>query len=127
MQTISNLVMNTYIVGLIKEELKMAKWDYDLKEMGSNLRDYINEGDASKKHCEAILGQIIICCKYLMDNITKEDKDWYEMDLEELIQDCEDTKCYLDEYDYESNEENVDDILETFYDLMDSMRVWVAM
>lgn len=105
----------------------MARWDYDLKEMGSSLRDYINEGDASKKHCEVILGQIIICCEYLMNNITEEDKDWYEMDLEELIQDCEDTKCYLDEYDYDSNEENVDDVLTTFYDLMDSMRVWVAM
>ena len=42
------------------------------------------------------------------------------------MQDCEDTKYYLDEYDEESNEDNINDILNDFYDLMDSMRVWVG-
>lgn len=104
----------------------MAKWDYDLKTMGKNLREYINEGDSSKEHCETILEQLIICCRYLQENLTNEDKGWYEFDLDELIQDCEDTKYYLDEYDYESNEDNINDVLTTFYDLMDEMRVWVA-
>lgn len=105
----------------------MGKWDYDLKTMGKNLREYINEGDPSKEHCETILEQLIICCNYLQENLTNEDKEWYELDLEELIQDCEDTKYYLDEDDYESNEDNINDVLTTFYDLMDSMRVWVAL
>ena len=104
----------------------MSKWQYDLKTYGKNLREYINEGDSSKEHCETILNQIILCCNYLLDNITNEDKNWYEMDLEDFIQDCEDTQYYLDEDDEEVNEDNINDVLETFYDLMDSMRVWVS-
>lgn len=104
----------------------MARWDYDLKTMGKTLRDYINEGNSSKEHCETILEQVIVCCQYLQETLTDEDKKWYGWDLEELIQDCEDTQGYLDEYDYESNADNIDDVLTTFYDLMDSIRVWVS-
>ena len=104
----------------------MAKWNYDLKTMGKNLRDYINECNSSKEHCESILEQLIICCNYLHENLSNEDRIWYENDLDELIQDCEDTRYYLDEDDEESNADNIDDVLTTFYDLMDSMRVWVA-
>ena len=104
----------------------MARWDYDLKFHGAHLRELIEEGDSSKENCEKILQQVINCCEYLQKILTDEDKEWYEFDLKELIQDCEDTQCYLDEYDDESNEDNVNDVLTTFYDLMDSMRVWVA-
>ena len=105
----------------------MAKWEYDLKTMGKNLRDYINEGDSSKEHCEAILDQVILCCEYLQDNISNEDREWYEYDLKEMISDCEDVKCYLEEDDEDFNENEINDILACFYDLMDSMRVWVAL
>lgn len=105
----------------------MSKWEYDLKFHGTALRELVVEGDSSKENCEKILQQISNCCEYLQKTITEEDKEWYEFDLEELIQDCEDTKCYLDEDDYESNEDNINDVLTTFYDLMDSMRVWVAL
>ena len=105
----------------------MARWEYDLKTMGQNLRAYINESNSSKEHCETILEQVILCCNYLLENLSNEDRNWYEFDLDDLIQDCEDTKCYLDEDDEESNEDNINDVLTTFYDLMDSMRVWVAL
>lgn len=105
----------------------MARWKYDLKTMGKNLRDYINEGDASKDNCTQIIDQVIVCCKWLQKKLTADDKDDYEWELEDIILDCEDTKSYLDDFDYESNEDNINDVLETFYDLMDSMRVWVAM
>ena len=105
----------------------MARWDYNLGIKGQALRDYINEGNSSKEHCEVILKQIVLCCEHLKSIITDDDKEWYEWDLAELIQDCEDTKDYLDEDDDESNEDNINDVLTTFYDLMDSMRVWVAL
>lgn len=105
----------------------MAKWKYDLGTHGKNLREYIEMDISSTEHCQLILSQIIACCVYLQNKLSDEDKTWYESDLEELIQDCEDTKYYLDEYDEDSNEENINDVLATFYDLMDSMRVWVAM
>lgn len=105
----------------------MARWDYDLGQYGKKLRESIEEGDSSKESCEVILNRIIDCCNHLQEIISDEDKEWYEFDLEDLIQDCEDTRYYLDEYNEEFNEENTDDVLTTFYDLMDSMRVWVAM
>ena len=105
----------------------MARWDYDLKENGTKLRDLIQEGDASKKNCLAILEQMIVCCKWLQTKLTDEDKDCYELDIEEMIEDCEDTKYYLDEFDEDSNEDNMDEVLDKFYDLMDEMRVWIAL
>ena len=105
----------------------MVRWDYDLKELGKELRELINKDDSSKENCEKILKQVISCCKFVQRVASLEDIEWYEIDLEELIQDCEDTKYYLDEDDYELNEDNINDVLTTFYDLMDSMRVWVAL
>lgn len=105
----------------------MARWDYDLKNRGTQLRDLIRRDDSSKENCENILNQVVECLKYLQTKLTEEDRDWYEFDLEDMIQDCEDTKAYLDEYDEDSNEDNINDILDEFYDLMDSMRVWVAL
>lgn len=42
------------------------------------------------------------------------------------LEDCEDTKSYLDEFDEESNEDNINDMLEQLYDLMYTMRVWIT-
>jgi predicted translin family RNA/ssDNA-binding protein len=105
----------------------MSKWDYDLKFHGAHLRELITQGDSSKENCENILQQIINCCEYLQKILTDEDKECYEFDLEEMIEDCNDTKYYLEEYDEDFNEREVDSILSEFYDLMDSMRVWVAL
>ena len=103
----------------------MAKWDYNLSHRGSYLRELISKHDSSKENCENILNQIIVCCQYLQTKLSDEDKDWYEYDINDMIEDCEDTKAYLDEFDEDTNEDNVDDVLATFYDLMDTMRVWI--
>lgn len=103
----------------------MANWDYNLKTNGAKLRDLIHNADASKENCAQIIEQVIVCCKWLQTHLAEEDKDW-DYDIEDLIQECEDTKCYLDEYDWESNEDNINDLLDTFYDLMDTMRVWIG-
>ena len=105
----------------------MARWDYNLKTHGLKLRELVDVDNASQENCTKILEQMIVCCKYLQEILTEEDKEWYEYDLEEMIQNCEDIKCYLDEFDEDSNEDNINDILEQFYDLMDSMSVWIAL
>ena len=56
-----------------------------------------------------------------------EDEECYGYDLEEMISDCEDVKCYLEEDDEDFNEREINDILACFYDLMDAMRVWVGL
>jgi predicted translin family RNA/ssDNA-binding protein len=104
----------------------MARWNYNLRTNGAQLKDLIYQDDSSQHNCIAIIEQMILCCKWLQTKLTEEDKDDYEWDLEEMIQDCEDTKCYLDEFDEDSNEDNINDILEKFYDLMDEMRVWIG-
>ena len=105
----------------------MANWNYNLQAHGTKLRDLIQEGDASKKNCLAILEQMIVCCKWLQTELTERDNIFYSFDIEEMIEDCEDTKYYIDEFDEDSNEDNMDDILDKFYDLMDTMRVWIAL
>ena len=103
----------------------MAKWDYNLSHRGNYLRELIKKDDSSKENCENILKQIIVCCEYLQTKLSDEDRDWYEYDLEEMIEDCEDTKSYFDEFNEDSNEDNINYMLEQFYDLMDNMRVWI--
>ena len=105
----------------------MSKWDYDLQSYGLKLRELITQGDSSKENCENILKQVTVCCEYLQKIITDEDKEYYEYDLKEMISDCEDVGYYLEEDDEDFNEAEINDILECFYDLMDSMRVWVAL
>ena len=104
----------------------MARWDYNLKTNGVKLRDLLHKDDSSQENCIAILDQMIVCCKWLQTKLTEDDKDDYEWDLEDMIQECEDTRYYLDEFDLETNEENVNDVLDQFYDLMDEMRVWIG-
>lgn len=103
----------------------MAEWKYNLGKRGSKLRE-LTDVEASKSNCEDILNQIALCCKHLLNSVSEEDKGDWEYDLEEMIEECDDTKSYLDDYDEESNEENINDILARFYDLMDYMRVWIG-
>lgn len=105
----------------------MSKWEYDLKVYGKTLRELITQGDSSKENCENILKQIIACCEYLQEKLTDEDEECYGYDLEEMIEDCDDLKYYLEEYDEDFNEGEINDILEEFYDLMDEMRVWITL
>ena len=105
----------------------MAKWEYDLGKDAKKLRVLIVEGDASKESCIKILDQMIVCCEYAEAQLTLSDREEYEYDICTLADDCEDLKWCLEEDDEEYNEERMNDILNAFYDLMDSMRVWVAL
>lgn len=104
----------------------MANWDYNLKTNGVKLRDLIHNADSSKESCVQIIEQVVVCCKWLQTHLTEEDKDWYSEDVEYMINECEDTRYYFDEYDEDANEATINDLLEEFYDLMDEMRVWIG-
>lgn len=103
----------------------MSKWKYDLKEDGKKLRELINQG-SSKANCEKILTQMIVCCEHAEAQLTLSDREEYEYDIDTLAMDCEDLKWCLEEEDEEYNEDRMNDVLNDFYDLMDTMRVWVA-
>ena len=104
----------------------MARWDYDLKDDGLKLRELINQG-SSKFNCMKILDQIILCCEHVEAQLTLDDREEYEYDIDTLATDCEDLKWCLEEEDEEYNKDRVNDVLNDFYDLMDAMRVWVAL
>lgn len=105
----------------------MTRWNYDLKEHGIKLRELIARDDASKENCINIIEQVVVCCNWLQTHFIEEDKECYEFDIEDMILDCEDARYYIDEDDEDSNEENINDLLDQFYDLMDEMRVWITM
>ena len=104
----------------------MSRWEYDLKGYGTKLRELITEGDSSKENCENILKQIVVCCEYLQTKLTDEDTEEYGYDINDIIDCANDTKYYLEEDNDDFNEGEINGILEEFYGLMDSMRVWVA-
>ena len=104
----------------------MRKWKYDLNEDGKKLRELINYG-SSKANCEKILEQIIVCCEHAEAQLTLDDREEYEYDINTLAEDCEDTRWCLEEDNEEYNEGLVNDALNEFYNLMDYMRVWVAL
>jgi hypothetical protein len=70
---------------------------------------------------------MIVCCEHAEAQLTLSDREEYEYDIDTLADDIEDVKWCLEEEDEEYNEECVNDVLNDFYDLMDSMRVWVAL
>ena len=100
----------------------MYKWNYNLGTNGVVLRDLINYGDSSQENYIAIVDQIIKCCRWLLTHLHEEDKEAYDWDLEDMIQECKDIKYDIDEYD----EESINDVLDEFYNLMDEMRVWIG-
>ena len=104
----------------------MAKWKYDIEEDGKKLRELIDQG-SSKENCDKILQQIIICLEHVEAQMTLDDREEYECDIDTLAQDCEDLKWCLEEDDEEYNANEVDEMLSSFYDWMDVMRVWVAL
>ena len=101
----------------------MAKWKYDLKMYGQELRRLINE----EEECEEILKHIKVCCNYLLKIMNSTDREEWEEDLEELIELCDDTLDVLEEDDDDYNQDCVNDVLTEFYDTMDYMKVWVAL
>jgi hypothetical protein len=104
----------------------MAKWKYDLKEDGKKLRELIDQG-ASKENCEKIIEQMIVCCEHTEAQLTLSDREEYEYDICTIAEACEDTQYYLEEDDEEFNEGEMNSLLTDFYDLMDSMRVWITL
>ena len=88
----------------------MARWKYTLR-FGKNLREAIDNEDV-----EAVVICLIACYRELLNQMNEDDKDFYELDIEDAI-------FNLDNFD---EGEDVDDYLAYFYDLCDDLGAWVA-
>ena len=92
----------------------MANWNYICKN-GKALRNAIDEENTVK-----VLKALISCYEEIMSMLT-EDDSLYDSDIEDSIYDIQDR---LNDGDTENDD--VDILLEEFYDFCDEMRIWVA-
>lgn len=99
----------------------MGKWIYTLKN-GTSLRSAIDDGD---------LDQVLDCLADCFREILQALPDYYDdSDLEsdlESIENARDNLEHYEEYDMSLSdvEEEVDSLLNDFYDLCDSYGIWV--
>lgn len=87
----------------------MVQWDYTLK-WGKQLREAICAEDE-----EFVVRCLIACYRELLNKLSDEDRDCYELDIEDAIFNLE---------NFDENED-VDGYLEAFYDLCDELRAWI--
>lgn len=104
----------------------MANWKYNLRFEGKALRELINKEDGETiENVIAIYKQIISCLEYWKKRLLESDKEDWEYDIEEMIEDlqcaCSDVKD-----DYYEEKENLNYYLRDFYDMCDNARVWIG-
>jgi len=101
----------------------MGQWKYTLKN-GKALRAAIGEGDDYGK----VLDALAACLKEIN---AKFPDDYEDYELEEDLEDIENQRDNLENYaDYDMTYEDVEDeinyLLDRFYDLCDGLRIWVG-
>jgi hypothetical protein len=96
----------------------MARWNYNLREEGTKLRELIKE----EKEAE-IIEQIGICCKSLLNQLSFRDKQYFKYRIEELIdlltEEANTIKNDLDECGL------INGRLAEFYDICDDCKCWI--
>ena len=92
----------------------MANWNYTCKN-GKALRNTI-DGENTVKILKALIN-----CYEEIRSMLKEDDSLYDSDIEVSIYDIQDRLNGGD-----TEEDDVDILLEEFYDLCDEVRIWVA-
>ena len=102
----------------------MAQWKYTLKN-GKALRAAIQDEDDYGK----VLDLLAACLKEIN---AKFPDDYEEYELEEDLEDIENQRDNLEnyaEYDmtFDDVEEEINYLLDKFYDLCDALRVWVGL
>lgn len=99
----------------------MGKWNYILR-FGKNLREAIEAEDI-----EAVAKCLIVCYRELLNKLSDEDKDWFESDIEEVIEEINNFVDCINRIGIEDEDQDeLDDYLEYFYSLCDNVGAWVA-
>ena len=102
----------------------MAKWNKTCNSF-AKVRAMLEDDIETTSHCMKIMYAIEACCDELTpDNV----KDWLFYDnFRDLKANIHDEVECMDEYDYDSCEEIVNNWLNELYDLCDASRVWLSM
>ena len=90
----------------------MAKWNYTLN-FGIQLREAIDAEDI-----EMVVKCLIACSRELLDKLNDEDREWKQYDIEDAIDILEHTDIY--------DEDEINEYLDSFYDLCDELGAWIS-
>ena len=90
------------------------------------MRNLIDESDDSTESYRKVLNQIKKCAESLLAQLDNkdDDKDYYERELGDLIEQVE---IHYDLEDEDDPQETVDWVLGELYDICDSCRCWIAL
>lgn len=106
----------------------MTNWKYKIGFEGKVLRDLINE-EETIENIIAIYKQIIRCLESWKGKLSDSDKEDWEYDIENMIEDlqfaCPDAED--DELSYDEEENKINYYLNDFYDMCDNARVWIGL
>lgn len=110
----------------------MTNWKYRLEIEGKVLRKLIDE----EKEAE-IIEQIQKCYQTLLKKLNSTDREDYESDIEEalgllngeadMIRNNPDEITSEDGWGFDSITDLVDERLEAFYDICDSLKCWIGL
>lgn len=105
----------------------MAVWKYKLEFEGKALRELINK-EETIENIVAIYNQIITCLETWKKRLLKTDKEDWEYNIEEMIEDlqCACPDIEDGDLDYYDEQENLNYYLRDFYDMCDNARVWIG-
>lgn len=106
----------------------MAVWKYRLEFEGKLLRELLRKEDETIENIIAIYNQLIICLEKWKRRLLKSDKEDWEYEIENMIEDlqCACPDAEDDSLNYKDEEENLNYYLRDFYDMCDNARVWIG-
>ena len=106
----------------------MNKWKYKLESHGRKLRELLDKDDTITTILE-IYNQMEVCLKSLLKMLDPRDLEEWKYDIESMIEDiqmaCPDIED--SELIYNDEEAILNRHMKDFYDLCDSMRVWIGL
>lgn len=98
----------------------MAQWNYTLR-FGKQLREAIYDDDT-----EMTVKCLIACYRELLNKLSDEDKDWYEYDISDAIEELSEYDPDYEDEDEEYGNSVLNHLLGKFYDICDDVRAWIA-
>lgn len=113
----------------------MVKWKYELRDGARELRRLIDRSlEYDRENNAKIIEQIQVCCKRLLNQLTDKDKEYYEDDIQDLLDVMDGEADALrnnpdivtNDWGYDSTTELIDGRLAQFYDICDDCRCWIA-
>ena len=106
----------------------MSKWKYKLEATGKSFRESLTSEAETAATVINVYRCISNCLESLKKMLSKADSDLWLYEIETMMEDLEIACPENDpDFDYEEQKENLNCYLTDFYNLCDTMRVWVGL